>query len=230
MPSMMIRLPMTLALALSAALSLVVMAGCHEASQPSAEPESAVPIVPPFASGLIEEPGDPAHPDASVMGAMALIMSYRERLNRDPNDLEALVFLGNATYDIKNYPEAEALYRRALAIDPTIVQVRTDLATALHRQGRSREAIDELQRVLVVDYRHPTALYNLGLLKLNVLGDTSGAIAMWEQLLEATEDPELTAKVQGMIDAVRKGPSPAAPPPTGRPGAGAAAPPSAGRS
>ncbi|MEW6325781.1 MAG: tetratricopeptide repeat protein [Nitrospirota bacterium] len=181
-------------------LLLVALIGCHEPPQPLSALEPVTPIVPPFASGLV---GEPAALDPSAMDAMALIKSYQDRLDRNPQDLEALVFLGNASYDIKRYDEAESMYRRALAIDPELVQVRTDLATALHRQGRSQEAIEELQRVLVVDYRHETALYNLGLLKLNVLGDHNGAIATWEQLLEATEDAELKAKVQGMIDTVR---------------------------
>ena len=204
MPSMTARVHRTTRLWV--ALPCALLIGCHEAPRPSAALESALPIVPPFASGFIEEPDAAGDPDSS-MDAMALIQSYRARLEGNPEDLDALILLGNANYDIRRYDEAEALYRRALAIDPTIVQVRTDLATAMHRQGRSLEAIEELQRVLVVDYRHPTALYNLGLLKLNVQKDFNGAIATWEQLLEATDDPKLTAEVQAMIETVRRGQS-----------------------
>jgi tetratricopeptide (TPR) repeat protein len=186
---------------------LLLVAGCHES--PASVTDAPLPIVPPFASGLIEESVEVAgHSDPSAMGAMALIMSYRERLNRDPQDLDALILLANANYDIQRYQEAELLYRQALAIDPTIINVRTDLATALHRQGRSKEAIEELQRVLVVDYKHENALFNLGLLKLAVLNDREGAITVWEQLAGYTENPRLKAEVEGMIARARKAPPP----------------------
>ena len=197
---------------------LLLLAGCHDAPAPSSVTDAPLPIVPPFASGLIEEPAEvAAHSDPSAMGAMALIMSYRERLNRDPQDLEALILLANANYDIQRYQEAEALYRQALAIDPELVQPRTDLATALHRQGRSAEAIEELQRVLVVDYKHENALFNLGLLKLAVLNDREGAITVWEQLAGYTENPQLKAEVEGMIDQARKAPPQPAGKPSGQP-------------
>jgi cytochrome c-type biogenesis protein CcmH/NrfG len=187
---------------------LLLAAGCHDAPTPSAVPSAVNPIVPPFASGLIEESsesGAAALPDGFEDGT-ALITSYRNRLNRNPQDLEALILLGNASYDIGSYAEAEDLYRRALTIDPEHTQARTDLATALHRQGKSLEAIDELQRVLVIDYQHENALYNLGLLKLRVRDDREGAIRAWEQLAESTEDQQLAAEVREMIVKVQAAP------------------------
>jgi cytochrome c-type biogenesis protein CcmH/NrfG len=191
--------------ALPALIALLLAAGCHDAPTPSAVPSAVNPIVPPFASGLIEEPDAAALPDGFEDGT-ALITSYRDRLNRNPQDLEALILLGNASYDIGSYAEAEDLYRRALAIDPEHTQARTDLATALHRQGKSLEAIDELQRVLVIDYQHENALYNLGLLKLRVRDDREGAIRAWEQLAESTEDQQLAAEVREMIVNVQAAP------------------------
>jgi tetratricopeptide (TPR) repeat protein len=121
---------------LPALIALLLAAGCHDAPTPSAVPSAVNPILPPFASGPIEESsesGAAALPDGFEDGT-ALITSYRNRLNRNPQDLEALILLGNASYDIGSYAEAEDLYRRALTIAPEHTQARTDLATALHRQ------------------------------------------------------------------------------------------------
>lgn len=202
-------------------LSLLVVAGCHEKA-PSNVPESVTPIVPPFASGLIEEPtaGADAHSAAGGAGAMAVIQQARDRLANNPRDLDALVFLGNANYDIQRYQEAEGLYRRALEIDSENAEVRTDLATVLYRLGRSKEAVEELQRALAIDYHHENALYNLGMMKLEAFNDREGAVAAWTQLKEATKDQQLIARLDQMIAQVRQ-----APPQTASKPAGASKPP-----
>jgi tetratricopeptide (TPR) repeat protein len=193
---------------LSLLFVMLLAAGCHEAPTPSSALESANPIVPPFASGLIEEPSDEAAAHAGTEGssAMAVIQQARDRLTQNPKDLDALIFLGNANYDVQRYQEAEELYRRALEIDAENVRVRTDRATALHRLGRSREAVEELQRALVIDYRHENALYNIGMIKLAAFSDRDGAIAAWTQLKEVTQDQQLVARLDAMIAQVRETP------------------------
>jgi len=199
-------------------LIMMLMGGCHEQS-PSADPESSNPIVPPFASGLIEAPAPDAtaHAGAGGSNVMAIIQQARERVNKNPKDVQALIFLANANYDVQRYQEAEGLYRRALELDPENVQVRTDLSTALYRLGRPKEAVEELQRALAIDYHHETALYNLGMIKLVAFDDREGAITAWTQLKEATKDPQLVAKLDQMITQVRQAPPKTSPPSSNSP-------------
>jgi len=192
----------------------LIVAGFAAACQKSVTPpptSSAAPTQPiatPVAEPAPSAPapgGMPPHPNASAQ-AKAIIKGYQDRITANPRDLDALIKLGNAMYDLHRDAEAEDLYRRALAIDTENPTVRTDLATVLHRQGKSKEAITELQRALAIDYKHETALLNLGLLKLKVNNDRAGAIATWKQLIDTTENKELAAKVQAMIAEVEAAP------------------------
>lgn len=164
------------------------------------EPETA-----PTAASPIAEP--PPHRDPVMeqgARAMALINEYRSRLEEKPNDLEALVFLGNANFDIGQFGEAEAYYRRALAIDSKNVNVRTDLATALRQTGRLDEAIAELESALVVRPNHDTALFNLGWMLVNDKNDYERGAKLWERLLAAHPDYKQAEAVREALPEVKK--------------------------
>jgi len=205
---------------------IMMMAGCHDTS-PSSDLESSNPIVPPFASGSFEEakepellqihpvgdgpvgeaqtPGQsPEHSPEHSIDPMAAIQQARDRLNKNPNDLHALIFLGNANYDIQRYQEAADLYQKALELNSDNAQVRTDRATALYRLGRSKEAIEELNLALASDYHHENALYNLGMIKLKAFNDRKGALAAWTQLKGITQDQTLIAELDKRIAELRQ--------------------------
>lgn len=216
------RVPFVLPLCLPLCVMVIMtMAGCHDTS-PSAGLESANPIVPPFASGSFEEAKEPellqlhqvggaqpsGHTPEQTPGQtpdpMAAIQQARDRVNKNPNDLQALIFLGNANYDIQRYQEAADLYQKALALNSDNAQVRTDRATALYRLGRSKEAIDELNLALASDYHHENALYNLGMIKLKAFNDREGALAAWTQLKGITQDQKLIAELDTKIAELRQ--------------------------
>ena len=200
---------------------IMMTAGCHDTS-PSSDPESANPIVPPFASGSFEEAKAPEllqiHPVGNAQASghtpgqspeqsidpMAAIQQARDRLNKNPNDIHALIFLGNANYDIQRYQEAVDLYQKALELNSDNAQVRTDRATALYRLGRSKEAIDELNLALASDDHHENALYNLGMIKLKAFNDRKGALAAWTQLKGMTQDQTLIAELDKRIAELRQ--------------------------
>jgi tetratricopeptide (TPR) repeat protein len=133
-------------------------------------------------------------PSVSVMGAkdqgvgmMEKIQEYRQRLDKDPKDLEALIFLGNANYDIQRYDKAVEYYERAVVLDPKNLHVRTDLATSYRNSGKVDDAVKEYKEVLAQDPKHETALYNLGFVLLNDKKDTKGALKVWNTLV--SNDP-----------------------------------------
>jgi Tetratricopeptide repeat len=142
-------------------------------------------------------------PEQSI-DPMAAIQQARDRLNKNPNDIHVLIFLGNANYDIQRYQEAADLYQKALDLNSDNAQVRTDRATALYRLGRSKEAIEELNLALASDYHHENALYNLGMIKLKAFNDRKGALAAWTQLKGITQDQTLTAELDKRIAELRQ--------------------------
>lgn len=115
---------------------------------------------------------------------MALVNDRKQRLEEDPNDREALLFLGNANYDIVRYDTAKGYYQRYLELDPDHIGARTDLATTYYKTDDLDSAVQELRTVLERAPDHEAALFNLGLILVKDMQDQEGAIEAWEQLLE----------------------------------------------
>jgi hypothetical protein len=123
--------------------------------------------------------GTPAGPPAPVM---AQIQELRGRLERNPRDLAALVGLGNMEFDARKFDKADGYYRRALALDPSSPDVRTDDAAALHQTGHDIEALAQLDRVLAERPKFPNAIYNRGVV-LQAIGRRSDALDAFRKFL-----------------------------------------------
>lgn len=79
--------------------------------------------------------------------------------------------------------EAEAHYRRALALLPTHVDARINLGRLLHEQGRVEEAASEYRHALEVE-AHPVASFNLGV-ALEDLGRIDAAVQAYQSAIAA---------------------------------------------
>ena len=120
-----------------------------------------------------------AAPPAPVMQAL---QELRGRIARNPKDLAALVTLGNMEFDAQKFDKAHAYYVRALALDPTNPDVRTDDAVALHQTGHDVEALASLDRVLVQRKDFATAVFNRGVI-LQAIGRRTDAIEAFRHYL-----------------------------------------------
>ena len=146
-----------------------------------------------------------SHPGS---GMQTDIDRYKERLKTDPADLEALIFLGNANFEIGRFDQAGELYLRALAIDPKNPEVRTDLATCYRKAGLFDQAVTELRTTLMINPDHPPALYNLGVILLFDKGDRKGALTAWEKLEKTHPKHSLSTGLAEKIKQVRRGEKP----------------------
>lgn len=111
-----------------------------------------------------------------------------EAINKNPNDYDSLVKLGNVFYDGQQFANAIQYYERALAIQPENVDVRTDMGTAYWYSGNADKALSELQTSLKYKPGHPQTLFNLGWVRWQGKADPKGAIEAWQQLLKANPD------------------------------------------
>ena len=80
-----------------------------------------------------------------------------------PDDVKAIVALGNANFDANRFEIAEKWYTAALVKNPKDINVRTDLGlTFLFRQQQNVDrAIQEFRRSLALDPRHEQTLQNM---------------------------------------------------------------------
>lgn len=124
--------------------------------------------------------GTPAGPPGPVMQELT---ELRARLARNPKDLAALVQLGNMEFDARKFDKATDFYARALALDPTNPDVRTDYATALHQSGRDLDALKQLNLVLAQRPDFQTAIFNRGVV-LQAIGRRTDAVADFRRYLK----------------------------------------------
>lgn len=126
--------------------------------------------------------------EAIRLNTVADIENYKEILRRDPNNLQALIGIGNLYFDTKQDLLAIQNYRKALVIDPTNANVRTDMAICYRRSGNPVQAVEELKKAISTTPGHAQSRYNLGVILIQDMHDPEGGIKAWEGLLENVPD------------------------------------------
>ena len=131
----------------------------------------------------------PGQQSAQAEAALAqAVAPFVEAVQKNPQDFNALVQLGNMYYDARQYPSAIEYYERALKIHPENPDVRTDMGTAYWYAGNIEKALSELQTSLKYRPGHPQTLFNLGWIRWQGKADPKGAVEAWEALLKANPD------------------------------------------
>ncbi len=131
----------------------------------------------------------------------ARLEALRERLARDPGNLQAVLELANMYYDLGRFSEAVPLYQQYLRADPGQAEVRIDYAYALFASGQQEAGIAELRRVLERFPDHPIALFNLGVL-LAQQGKLEQARQSFEELIRLHPSLPLSQQAQRALRAL----------------------------
>ncbi len=131
--------------------------------------------------------------------AAAQAAPFQKRLASNPQDVEALIGLGNLYYDGRQYQAAIDKYAQALALRPSDAAVRTDMATALWYLGNTDRALEEFDKALSIAPDNPNTLFNRGLVRWRGKQDSRGALADWRKLLATDPTYEAKDQVEKMI-------------------------------
>ena len=78
----------------------------------------------------------------------------KARLKAVPTDVAAIRMLAELAGRIGRHRDAENLLRRALELAPAFHAARSNLATVLHRQNRTPEALAELDTLMAAEPEH----------------------------------------------------------------------------
>lgn len=112
---------------------------------------------------------------------------YREVLALDPQNIDALHFLGVVAHQQGRHGQAEELISRALLRDGSNAPAYSNLGNALQAQGKLQEAIDCYRRALELAPDYVDALVNLGA-AFRAQGELERAVGCYRKAVELNPD------------------------------------------
>ena len=112
------------------------------------------------------------------------IRAAKSILEKDRNNLQALISLGNAYFDTDQYQQAIDAYSKALSIDPKNPDVRTDMGIMYRKLGQFEKALEAFRRAVQDNPKHINSRFNLGVVLKYDKKDFQGAIQAWEDFLK----------------------------------------------
>ena len=150
--------------------------------------------------------GSGAQPTPEQMKKMADTQAapLLQRLKSEPGNADLLANIANVYYDTQQYPTAIDYYQRSLTVEPANSDVRTDMATAYWYMGEADTAIREFNKALSYQPNKANTLFNLGVVKWQGKMDVKGAVAAWQELLDAHPNYENRDKVLQLMAEAEK--------------------------
>ena len=148
-------------------------------------------------------PGPPPQA-ASPLGQE--LSGLAERLQRDPNDVQALLRLAHVHLDRAQVDPARAMYQRILHVDPRNVEAITHLGNVAAAEGRVDEALRHYDAALAIDPKYAHALWDKALAFQHQKGNPAAAVPIWEAFLKVMPPGSADyQQAQKMLEEARKG-------------------------
>jgi len=121
------------------------------------------------------------------------ISQLKRQLEKDPDNFNLLVKLGNNYYDLNSPVESIKYYERALEIRPESPEVLVDCGVMYRELGEVEKAIEMFTGATEQDPELPQAFFNLGAVLLGEKNDPQAAAEIWQKFLTNNPDikPEL---------------------------------------
>ena len=124
---------------------------------------------------------------------------YETILAAVPDQVDALVNLGNILYLSGAEARAASHYLQALGINPDHVEANYNLANLLESRGKMSGAIVFYQKAIEQDPEFADAHFNLAMV-LEVLGDSEGAKRHWRQYLDLDPGSQWTEYIKRRLE------------------------------
>jgi cytochrome c-type biogenesis protein CcmH/NrfG len=137
----------------------------------------------------------------------------KKELLANPDDINALIELGDIYFDGNRYETAIAIFNKAEEVAPANIHVLNDLGILYMSTGKYDAALEKFETVMDVDSSHIHSLYHIGVIH-RIKGDTGKALGTFEQIMSKSPEPKLAEAVRQEIAALKN-----EPPPSGFPGA-----------
>lgn len=132
---------------------------------------------------------------------MQEIQQLRERVEKNPNDADAVRQLGDMNFEISNWQRARELYARYLELRPGDIDVLSDLGVVEQELGNYDGALDLFRQVQQQKPDHWQSMYNEVIVLAFKKKDLDGAQAALQRLRKLQPD---NPSVQRLADEVQK--------------------------
>lgn len=119
-----------------------------------------------------------------------------------PTDYAGLIDGGNQHMDAGNFPMAAEMYKRALAIDGSSPDVRTDFGACLHSMGLAPRALEEFRTVYQEHPGHALVRFNMGIVHFGE-NRLDSARHYWEEFLQMQPEGEAAETARGYLEGMK---------------------------
>ena len=130
------------------------------------------------------------------------IYSLLQRIEDNPQDIDALIELGDIYFDRNSHQEGIEIFTKAELIDPTNIHVLNDLGLLYMNIGNYDKAVEKFETVLNIDPSQNHSLYHVGLI-YSEKGEREKALNAFENVLKLNPTPELAAQVEQAVAALK---------------------------
>lgn len=177
--------------------------GTQQAAQRPAAPLQAAQAPP---------AGAPEQTRAAVLDE-ARVTALKSVADREAGNPKPRVELGNLYFDAERYSDAIRWYEEALKLDPSAVDVSTDLGVCYYYTNQPDKALEQFAQSLKVDPKHAKTLLNVGIVRAFGKQDLDGASQAWQQVIALAPDSPEGQAARRALDSLQS-----AHPPSGKPG------------
>ncbi len=123
-------------------------------------------------------------PQASSEGQSAAhIEEARLAAEKNPQDVQRWIHLGNLYYDARMAADSVMAYTKALEITPNNANVLTDRGTMYRELKKFDLALESFRSASRINPSHEQSLFNAGIVLYFDLGQKAEGKDMWQQLL-----------------------------------------------
>ncbi len=133
---------------------------------------------------------------------------YRAALKKDPKSVSSLLLLGDLSFRMKNYPEAESSYKKAIKLQPDNGDIYNDLCWVYLEQNTSIDMAESLVSKAIVTTPEHRAYYldtmGVVLLRLGKTKESITALKEAVELLPKDNPANLAEAYQHLAEAYQK--------------------------
>ena len=133
------------------------------------------------------------------------IAALEQEIANIPENVNAMIELGDIYFDGNRYQEAISTFLRAEKIAPANVHILNDLGLLYMSTGDNDTALEKFEAVLKIDPSHIHSLYYVGLVHRET-GNRDKAVQVFEEILGLNPDPKLADAVRQEIAALKDKP------------------------